>query len=48
MKDKVNYENIENIVVKTPNDTDLGKKIREIINQIKYENGKKISNNSNP
>jgi hypothetical protein len=43
MKEKITYELIEELVSKNPNDYILGKKIRELINQIKYGDDKKVS-----
>jgi hypothetical protein len=45
MKEKITYELIEKLVNSNPNDYTLGKKVREVINSIKYPNDKKISNN---
>jgi hypothetical protein len=46
MKEKITYELIEKLVNDNPNDYTLGKKIREVINSIKYPDDKKISDNS--
>jgi hypothetical protein len=45
MKEKITYELIEKLVNSNPNDYTLGKKVREVINSIKYPNDKEISNN---
>ena len=44
MKEKITYELIEKLVNDNPNDYTLGKKVREVINSIKYPNDKEISN----
>jgi hypothetical protein len=44
MKTEITYELITKLVNENPNDYILGKKVRELINSIKYPNDKKISN----
>jgi|694.fasta_scaffold16595_15 hypothetical protein len=44
-KEKITYEYIQSIVSKTPNDYTLGKKIREIINLIKYIDEQEVPDN---
>lgn len=45
MKEQITYELIEKLVSQNPNDYTLGKKLRELINSIKYPDDKKISDN---
>jgi len=46
MKEKITYEIIEELVNKTPNDYTLGKKVRELINSIKYPDDQEISDDT--
>jgi hypothetical protein len=47
MKEKITFEIIEGLVNKNPNDYTLGKKVRELINLIKYPDDKEISDDRN-
>jgi hypothetical protein len=44
MNTEITYELIMKLVNENPNDYTLGKKVRELINSIKYPNDKEISN----
>lgn len=45
MKTEITYELIEKLVNQNPNDYTLGKKLRALINSIKYPDDKEISDN---
>ena len=46
MKTEITYELIEKLVYQNPNDYTLGKKVRKLINSIKYPDDKEISDDS--